>query len=102
MAAAASVWPDILATIRFVAGQVLPVVTAVGAIAATYYAYKSKAIGTENSDRLVKQDTTIHAIKDKVVALADSPTPDDLLRRRVEGLADQLAAIRKESGSDGP
>jgi hypothetical protein len=93
-------WTDLLATLRFVFDHVLQIITvAVGGLAA-YYAYRSKAVGDRNSGHLLQQDASIHAIGNTVEVLAASSASPDLdpLRSRVEGLTDQLDAIRREPG----
>ena len=96
-------WTDFLETIRFMCDHILNICTVVVGGLAAYYAYKSKAVGEQNSGHLIKQDASIHAIGNTVEVLAASAAPPDLdpLRSRVEGLTAQLEAIRREPGPGG-
>jgi hypothetical protein len=93
-------WTDLLATLRFMFDHILQIVTVVVGGLAAYYAYKSKAVGDQNSGHLLQQGASIHAIGSTVEVLAASASAPDIdpLRSRVEGLTAQLEAIRREPG----
>jgi hypothetical protein len=94
-------WTDLLGTVRLIFTQLPQIIAAVAAIFGGYWAFRSRALGLQNADHLVKQDATIAVVAEAAVIAARASTtdnPDEHLRARVASLADDIATIRRESG----